>query len=115
MTIALYMDEQVPLPITIGLRLRDVDVLTVQEDGRSGVIDTILLDRATELQRVMFSQDEDFLTEANRRQVEGINFSGVIYAHQLAVPIGVCVRDLEILAKVSNPEDCANCVQYLPL
>lgn len=115
MTVAFYMDEQVPLPITIGLRLRDVDVLTVQEDGRSGVLYPILLDRATELQRVMFSQDEDFLIEARHRQAEGSNFSGVIYARQLAVPIGVCVRELELIAKVSNSEDCANCVQYLPL
>jgi hypothetical protein len=30
MTIALYMDENVPLPITNGLRQRDVDVLRVQ-------------------------------------------------------------------------------------
>ena len=28
MTVALYMDEQVPKAITIGLRLRGVDVLT---------------------------------------------------------------------------------------
>lgn len=56
--------------ITLGLRLREVDVLTVQEDGRSGVSNSILLDRATALQRLMFSQDQDFLVEAKRRQVE---------------------------------------------
>ncbi|MFB8787286.1 MAG: hypothetical protein U7123_00145 [Potamolinea sp.] len=28
-SIALYMDEHIPLAITVGLRLRDVDVLTV--------------------------------------------------------------------------------------
>lgn len=55
--------------ITLGLRLREVDV-TVQEDGRSGVSNSILLDRATALQRLMFSQDQDFLVEAKRRQVE---------------------------------------------
>ena len=30
----------------------------------------------------MFSQDEDLLIEAHRRQVEGIDFAGVIYARQ---------------------------------
>ena len=64
------MDEQVPKPITVGLRQRGVDVLTVQEDNRTGVPDPILLDRAAELGRVIFSQDDDFLTEAHRRQVE---------------------------------------------
>ncbi len=109
------MDEQVPKPITTGLRQRDVDVLTVQEDGRSGYPDPLLVDRATELGRVIFSQDEDLPMEAYHRQAEGINFSGVIYARQNQVSIGDCVRDLEVIAKVSNPEDCANCVYYLPL
>lgn len=115
MSVALYMDENVHRAITDGLRRRDVDVLTVQEDGRAGTADPILLDRATELQRVMFSQDEDFLAEAHSRQVEWLEFSGVIYAHQWIVSIGDCVRDLEIIAKTCDLEDLANKVQYLPL
>ncbi|MBO1350393.1 MAG: DUF5615 family PIN-like protein [Hormoscilla sp. GUM202] len=115
MTIALYMDEHVRLAVTKGLRMRGVDVLTVQEDERAGYPDDILLDRATELKRVMFSQDQDFLVEANRRQAAGIVFSGVLYAPQLSVSIGECVRDLEIIAKVSEAEDLANQVKYLPL
>jgi hypothetical protein len=35
------MDEHVPRSITTGLRLRNVDVLTVQEDGRTGFPDSI--------------------------------------------------------------------------
>lgn len=109
------MDEQVPRQITAGLRLLAVDVLTVQEDNRMGVSDQILLDRATELRRVMFSQDQDFLIEASRRQVEGVFFSGVIYAHQQRVSIGECIHDLELIAKAGEIEDFANRVQYLPL
>lgn len=115
MTVALYMDEHIRRAITLGLRLRGVDVLTVQEDNRAGTPDPILLDRAMELQRVIFSQDQDFLVEFQRRQTEGINFSGVIYAPQLTVSVGDCIRDLEIIAKVGNLEEFANCVQYLPL
>ncbi len=115
MTLALYIDEHVRRAITNGLKLRGIDVLTVQEDGRTGTPDPILLDRATELQRVIFTQDDDFLVMANHHQQEGINFSGVIYAHQQYVTVGDCVRDLEILAKVSDPEDLINQVQYLPL
>ncbi len=33
MSLSLYMDENVPIAITEGLRMRGVDVLTVQEDG----------------------------------------------------------------------------------
>ncbi len=95
--------------------MRDIDVLTVQEDGRNGVDDLIILDRASELQRVIFSQDSDFLIEANRRQQQGIQFSGVLYAHQKLISIGNCVRDLEIVAQVSKLEDLADKVWYLPL
>lgn len=115
MSIALYMDEHVHRAITVGLRLRNVDVLTAQEDNRRNTPDPVLLDRATELQRVMFSQDEDMLAEAHHRQTEDIPFSGVVYAHQLRVTIGTCVHDLELIAKAADPADLANRVEYLPL
>jgi len=114
-SIALYMDEHVPRAITVGLRLRGVNVLTAQEDNRRNTPDSILLDRATELGRAMFSQDEDLLAEAKRRQERGIPFSGVIYAHQLHVTIGVCVHDLELIVGAADPLDLANHVEYLPL
>lgn len=108
------MDEHVRRAITLGLRLRGIDVLTVQEDEHAGTPDALLLDRAFELQRVMFSQDQDFLIEANHRQTTGIPFSGVIYARQL-IPVGDCVRDLEIITKACDPEDLVNHVEYIPL
>ena len=74
-----------------------------------------MLDRAGELGRVLFSQDDDLLAEATNRQKEGIFFRGVIYAHQLKVSIGICVRDLEIIAKAGEPDDLINGVQFLPL
>jgi hypothetical protein len=109
------MDEHVHRAITVGLRLRGVDVLTVQEDHHRNTPDAVLLDRATELGRVLFSQDEDLLAEAQRRQTAGVPFTGVIYAHQLRVTIGDCVRDLELIAKAADPEDLVNRVEFLPL
>jgi Domain of unknown function (DUF5615) len=47
--IALYMDEHVHRAITIGLRMRSVDVFTVQEDGLTATPDQLILDRAFEL------------------------------------------------------------------
>lgn len=115
MTIALYMDVHVHRAITTGLRLRDVDVLTAQEDGHRTAVDDLLLDRATELKRILFTQDEDLLAEAKQRQMQAISFAGIIYAHQLRITIGRCVNDLELLAKAVEPEELANRVEYLPL
>jgi len=115
MTIALYMDENVPRQITFGLRLREVDVLTVQEDLRAGDSDPLVMLRAIYLLRVLFTRDDDFLTIARDYQRENKSFSGVIYAPQQIVSIGDCIRDLEAIAKACDPEDCANYVQFLPL
>ncbi len=115
MPIQLYMDQHVPRAITIGLRLRGVDVLTAFEDGASQLDDTALLDRADELSRVLFSQDDDLLAEASKRQRLGRHFTGVIYAHQLRISIGQCISDIELIARAAEPLDLADRVEFLPL
>jgi predicted nuclease of predicted toxin-antitoxin system len=67
MAIAFYMDHHVPRAITAGLRLRGVDVLTAYEDGSIELDDSALLDRANELERILFTRDDDLLIEATKR------------------------------------------------
>src|SRR5437867_7818429 len=99
------MDVHVQRPISNGLRLRGIDVLTAREDGTDTLEDSELLDRATALGRPVFTRDADFLTEATNRLRQGLTFSTVIYAHQLRVSIGDCIRDLEIFAKVASLDE----------
>ncbi len=115
MTLALYMDHHIPKALTNALRLQGVDVLTAHEDGRDETRDSELLDRATELKRVLFTHDQDFFKETAKRQKEGIPFYGVIYAHPLRMSIGACVRDLEVIAQGGEPQDIVNRIQILPL
>ena len=56
--VPLYMDEHIARAVTIGLRLRRLDVLTVQEDGFSGKSDSELLNRAVYLKRAIFTHDD---------------------------------------------------------
>jgi hypothetical protein len=114
MPIPLYMDHHVPRAIPVGFRIRGVDVLTAYEDGASQMDDAVLLDRAGELGRVLFTMDDDLLVEAAWRQRNGIPFSGVIYAHQLRISIGACIRDLELIAKAGEPDDLSDSTLYLP-
>ena len=58
---AFYMDVHVPSAVTAGLRRRGVNVLTSQQDGTQESGDEALLERATELDRVLFTQDDDLL------------------------------------------------------
>jgi len=109
------MDVHVRWAITTGLRRRGVDVLTAQEDGAARFEDSALLDRATQLGRILVSQDVDLLQEAARRQATGQRFSGVVYSHQLRITVGQAIRDLELLATIYEPADLENRVEYLPL
>jgi predicted nuclease of predicted toxin-antitoxin system len=111
----LYMDVHVPYAITRALRQRGVNVLTAQEDGTTEWDDPPLLDRATELGRLLFTRDEDLLVEAARRQRRGREFSTVVFAHQLRVTIGGCVADLELIARSLRPDEAKNRVVHLPL
>ena len=115
MSLRFYMDENVPRAVTLGLRLRGVDVVTVQEDDRASHPDEAVLNRATELGRIVVTRDEDFLKEAYDRQQQRRAFPGIVHAHQLRVTIGQMVDDLELIANASLAEEFANRVEYLPL
>jgi len=114
-SVALYMDHHVQAPVTAGLRQRDVDVLTADDDGRSETADDLLLARATELGRVLFSQDRDLIEIATQWLRIGRTFSGLVYGHQLKVSIGQAVKDLELIAQVADPDDIRNRIYRLPL
>jgi hypothetical protein len=96
MSVPLYMDHHVKSAVTDGLRKRGVDVLT------------------TQLGRATFSQDDDFLVLADEWLANGRDFAGVIYAPQLGITIGQAIRDLELIAKVLEPADMKNRIEFLP-
>lgn len=114
MALGLYMDVHIPRAVTNALRRRGVDVITAREDNAATLDDSRLLDRATALHRPLYTQDDDLLAEAHRRQTEGVNFAGVIYSHQLHSPIGRCVSDLELIAKSCEAADLANRIEFIP-
>jgi len=115
MALQFFFDQHVPRAIALGLRLRGVDVVTAAEDGAAELDDSALMDRASDLGRILVSFDSDLLAEANRRRQANRHFSGLVFAHPLRVPVGVCVNDLELIARSGAPEDIRDSVLYLPL
>ena len=111
----LYMDVNVPTAITEGLRRQGIDVLTSQEDGTREEDDATLLSRATDLERVLFTHDIDFLSIAAECQQSGRSLCGVIYAHQQRISIGPLIQDLELLLTCCGADELENRVTYLPL
>jgi len=109
------MDVHIRRAVTSTLRLRSIDVLTAQEDGAAELDDKPLLQRATELGRVLVSQDEDLLREGALCLREGKDFSGIIYAHQLRITVGQMVKDLELIARATSQDEWRGRIEYLPL
>ncbi len=114
MALALYMDVHVPQSITDQLRRRGVDVLTAIEDDSAELADEALLERASSLERVLFTQDIRFKALAENWQRHQRPFAGLIFGHQLGGTIGQFVKDLELIALASESDEWLNVVEYLP-
>ena len=113
MPMSFYMDVHVPQPITDQLRRRAVDVISAIDDGFAERDDHELLERARELGRLIFTQDIGFKALAENWQRQGQHFAGLLFGHQLGGALGQYVKDLELIAKASEPGEC-NVVEYLP-
>lgn len=115
MSAKLYMDVHVPTAVTFALRRRGFDVLTCQDDGTGEFDDVEVLERSTLLNRVLFTQDTDFLNIGSAWQSAGNEFREVVFAHQLGPSIGQIIEDLELLLSVATEEELSNRVIHLPL
>jgi|ERR1043165_2795412 hypothetical protein len=114
MSVPLLMDHHVKAAITSGLRKRGVDVVTCAEIGMAQADDEPILEHATQIGRAIFTLDEDFLALAREWRVQGREFAGVIFAQQMGITIGQAIRDVELIAKVLDPDDMKNRVEFLP-
>ncbi|MCW6053886.1 DUF5615 family PIN-like protein [Lyngbya sp. CCAP 1446/10] len=114
MAISLYMDVHIPQAITEQLRRRGVDVLSAIEDGAIELPDDQLLERTTQLGRVLFTQNIGFRAMAHDWQRQQKQFAGLIFGHQLGGTIGQFVKDLELIALASESDEWMNAVEYIP-
>ena len=85
----LYADEDFTYPVVVALRSSGHDVLTVQEDGRTGVADADLLARARALGRIVLT--------FNRRHFERLHRLGQIHSGIVS-----CTRDTNFAALASR-------------
>lgn len=114
MPLAVYMDVHVPASISEGLRRKQIDVRTAQDDSAGRLSDDDMLTRATAVGRVLFTQDTDFLEIASRRQRQGIAFGGILFAAQ-GTPIGQLIEDAELCLAGMTADEFRNRLVHLPL
>jgi predicted nuclease of predicted toxin-antitoxin system len=103
-----YLDEHVNPAVAMGLRQRGVDVLTTQEASMLGASDEDHLAMAAGQNRVVFTQDDDFL----RLHAQGIEHAGLVYVRQ-RTSIGYIVRGLVLIYQMLTSDEMKNRLEFL--
>ena len=109
--IAYYMDENMLWVITNGVRDRGIDVLTVQEDGLSGLDDQEIFKRSITLERVLVSFDQDLITEAQQYQAIRAHFKGLIFIQLHKASLGKFITEFELISLTSQTTEYRNQIQ----
>ena len=108
-TIRFHLDEHVAPTVAEGLRRRGVDVSTTAERNLIGVDDEIHWQLVVSEQRVLVTNDSDFLNFHD----QGRPHWGIAYCHQQCRTIGQLIHGLELVWEVLEPADMQNRVEYL--
>jgi predicted nuclease of predicted toxin-antitoxin system len=107
-------DVHVRQSIIDALRANGIDVLTAQEAGLRLVADPVLLDEATRTERVLVTEDRDFLRESAGRLKDGRPFSTILRIKQRQSGDAACIRSLLFFSLAAEPHDLNNHILYLP-
>ena len=108
-----YFDEHVRQSVVDGVRRHSLEVLTAYEAGQAnkGILDADQLTYATQLGRVLVTNDTDFLNFKAVPQLLSGEHAGVIYIHQL-VSIGDQIRFLRYIAATETPASLHGTVRF---
>ena len=106
--IRFHLDENVDHAVASGLRLRVVDVTTTSDARLIAASDPEHIAFALKENRVIFTQDQDFL----RYHRAGEEHAGIVYAKQGAHTIGAIVRFLCFLSDCLEPEDMRGQLEF---
>lgn len=108
----LFLDEDVPEAVAVGLRLRGYDVLTTRQAGRRGLTDAQQLDYAHSQGRLLFTHNiADFAKLHVEYVRKGREHSGILLARQL--PIGFTVKAMLKFLSSSKAKDVGNQLVWL--
>jgi hypothetical protein len=112
-SIRLYLDEDAQRTALVrALRARNIDVMTVNEAGRAGLLDEEQLEFAAATRRTVFSYNRgDYNQLHNLYLQSGRSHSGIIVSDQ--AEIGVVIRRLLKLLDARSAEDMTNRLEFL--
>ena len=104
-----YLDEHIPKGVVEGLRRRGVNVLTVQEAGRSGDSDEKQSAFAVREGRVLVTFDDDFL----KLDATGVPHAGIVFSQTGRRTVGEMIENLMLLSSVIEPSEMKNHIEFI--
>jgi hypothetical protein len=107
--LSFYLDENLPVAIASQLVSRGIDVVTVRDLNLLGASDESHLQRATEMGRILCTNDSDYVQLAT----EGIEHAGIVFGQQDVHYIGEWVKYLELMHAIYTPDEMKNRVEFL--
>jgi Domain of unknown function (DUF5615) len=107
--IKFHLDENVSNAVAEGLRRRGIDATTTPEQNLMGASDPEQLAFALGQQRVIFTQDDDFL----KLHQANVPHSGIAYCHQGSRTIGEIVKTLALIWEWVDPEDMVGQIEFI--
>ncbi len=116
-SIQFLSDEDVPGDIVRGLRQRQplLDVVRVQEVGLTSADDPDVLEWAAREGRPIFTRDRNTMTRfAIERVTQGLPMPGIFVIPE-DMSIGQAIKELELIALASPPDEWRDRVIFLPL
>jgi Domain of unknown function (DUF5615) len=114
-SVSFYMDHNIQGAVVEALRARGVDCITATQDAATTLDDDALLDRATQLGRVLVTYDKDFFAIHAARLSAGRQMGGIIHSLPTQITIGQLIDDLELISLASEPDELRNSLVRLPL
>jgi hypothetical protein len=108
-----YADIHVKGRVVDGLRRQGMDVVRAQDRGLCGQDDEALLADATAENRLLLTNDEDFLAIDAAWQAAGRSHAGIVYWHQDKYSIGEAIHRILDYASQTSPVDAADVVKFL--
>jgi predicted nuclease of predicted toxin-antitoxin system len=109
MAIRFHLDEHIDREIATGLRTRGIDVTTSAEAGLLGTDDEAQLEFASREQRVLFTNDHDFL----RLHSQGVEHAGIAYCARGSRSPKEIIRYLALIHDCLTQEEMAGQVEFL--
>ena len=109
MPLPILCDEHISYRVIAGLEHQGIDAMSIRRAGLRTTDDPVILVAARQLERVIYTYDDDFL----RLNAEGISHLGILYHHPHKYSIGQAINAVALACQVLAMEEMRNRVEYL--